>query len=168
MRKARIIGLHQRRSKHAPAAAAFRFPSANRCDYFDVMLSHDLDLFIGFEDADPAGVVFYPRAIALAHRAVEEMIRRSDIGWDAWFASPVHAIPVRQATADFLLPMRPGEKVTARASVEALGDTSVTFKVEFHARGGELAAVVRTVHVLVDKATGRPMPLPAAMRNALG
>ena len=132
------------------------------------MLTWETTVTIRFEDADPAGVVFYPRAIALAHGVVEDMIGQSAIGWDAWFASPTHAAPLRKAEAEFLRPMRPGERFTARAVVEKLGATSVTFLVEFRDGHGRTAAAVRTVHVLIDRATGRPAPLPPEIRAAFG
>jgi acyl-CoA thioesterase FadM len=128
------------------------------------MLRHEAVLTIRFDDADPAGVVFYPRALALAHGVVEDMIRGSALGWDAWFASPVHAAPLRRAEADFFHPLRAGQTVTARAGVAEIGETSVTFSVEFLAEGGALAARFRTVHVLIAKDTGRPVALTEAMR----
>lgn len=130
------------------------------------MLAHEQPVTIRFGDADPAGAVFYPRAIELAHGAVEELIRSSALGWAAWFASPVHVAPLRRAEADFLLPMRAGETFTARASVHGTGETSATFLVEFLAADGRAAARVRTVHVLVDKRTGRAMPLTDEIRRA--
>lgn len=132
------------------------------------MLSAQHTIIIRFEDADPAGVVFYPRALALAHAAVEDLIRASPLGWESWFASPIHAAPLRRAEADFLLPMRPAETFTARATVEQLGTTSVTFLVEFTDTSGRPAARIRTTHVLIDKANGRPVPLPETIRAAFG
>lgn len=131
------------------------------------MLVHEEKTTIRFEDADPAGIVFYPRAIALAHGVVENLIRHSSIGWHAWFASPDHAAPLRHAAADFLLPMRAGETFTARAAVEKIGDTSVTFHVAFVSAAGETAARIRTVHVMIDKATGKPVRLTEEIRSAL-
>jgi acyl-CoA thioesterase FadM len=132
------------------------------------MLCHQESATLRFDDADPAGVVFYPRAIALAHAVVENLIRHSPLGWEGWFASPTHAAPLRHAEADFLLPMRPAETFIAHASVEKLGSTSVTFLAEFINAAGETAARIRTTHVLVDKATGRAMPLTTAIRSAFG
>ena len=131
------------------------------------MLHFQRELTIRFDDADPAGVVFYPRAVALAHGVVEDMIRGSSLGWDAWFASPAHAAPLRRAEADFFHPLRAGQTVTARAAVAEIGETSVTFAVELVA-GAEVAARFRTVHVLIAKDTGRPVPLTAGMRAAFG
>ncbi len=143
-----------------PKACALRLVGRKR------MLSAELPLTIRFEDADPAGVVFYPRALALAHGAVEELIRQSALGWDAWFASDTHAAPLRRAEADFFLPMKPGQKMTLRAAVEKTGTTSVAFAVDFHDQAGHLAARIRTVHVLIDKATGHPVPLTPKLRKA--
>jgi acyl-CoA thioesterase FadM len=132
------------------------------------MRSHHESVTIRFDDADPAGVVFYPRAIALAHAVVENLIRHCPIGWDAWFASPTHAAPLRRAEADFFLPMRAGQTFAAEATVEKIGRTSVTFAVEFRDRDAHLAARVRTTHVFTAKSDGRPAPLPATVRDALG
>jgi acyl-CoA thioesterase FadM len=130
------------------------------------MLSAELPLTIRFEDADPAGVVFYPRALALAHHAVEELIRGSLVGWEAWFASATHAAPLCHAEADFFLPMRAGQALTLRVAVEKTGTTSVAFGVNFLDQAGRLTARIRTLHVLVDKATGHPAPLTPEMRRA--
>jgi YbgC/YbaW family acyl-CoA thioester hydrolase len=132
------------------------------------MLEHRQNITIRFSDADPAGVVFYPRALALAHEVTEDMIRRSGLGGDGWFAAAEHAAPVRRAEAEFFSPMRPGETFAARAAVEKLGETSVTFVVEFTDQAGRTAARIRTVHVLINRATGRPQALTAAVRAAFG
>lgn len=124
-------------------------------------------IMIRFEDADPAGIVFYPRAIALAQGVIEEMIRHSPLGWKAWFASPEYVMPVRQAEANFLEPMAVGNFYTVKVQVERLGETSVTFLVEFRDAAQRLTARIRSVHVLVGKITGRPMRLTPEMRDAL-
>ena len=132
------------------------------------MAAFQTNVTIRFEDADPAGVIFYSRALALAHAAVENLIRQSPLGWDAWFASPTYAAPLRRAEADFFLPMRPGETFTARVTVEKLGNTSITFLVEFTDAAGNPAARIRTTHVLIDKSTGQPIPLTGPIREAFG
>jgi acyl-CoA thioesterase FadM len=90
------------------------------------------------------------------------------VGWENWFASPKHAAPLRRAEAEFFLPLRPGEKVTTRAAVEKIGNTSVTFRVNFLNTEEHTAATVLTTHVLVDKATGRAVPLHDEIRSAFG
>jgi acyl-CoA thioesterase FadM len=130
------------------------------------MLSREQATMIRFADADPAGVIFYPREVALAHAAVEDLIRHSSLGWEAWFTSPSHAAPLRHAEAEFFQPMRPGETFTSVAMVEKMGNTSVSFLVEFNDAQGRTAARIRTVHVLIDKTNGGRLPLTAAIRAA--
>ena len=122
---------------------------------------------IRFEDADPAGIVFYPRAIALAHGVLEDLLRQTELGWHGWFDHHGFAAPVRHAEADFLAPMRAGEMIEARAWVEKLGETSGTFMVEFAGGDGTLRARIRTIHVLVARATGKPVSLTPEIREAL-
>lgn len=122
---------------------------------------------IRFEDADPAGIVFYPRAIALAHGVIEDLIRQTALGWHGWFENHGLAAPVRHAEADFLAPMRAGETLQARAWVDNLGDTSGTFVVEFSGRDKDARARVRTVHVLLDRTTQKPVALTPEVRAAL-
>ena len=121
---------------------------------------------INFSDCDPAGVIFYPRAMAIAHDAVEAMIADSKLGHRAWFASDQYAAPLRRAELDFFHPLHPGDNLTLLARVEKIGRTSVTFVVDFHDDSARIAATVRTVHVLIDKSTGQPAELIPAMLAA--
>ena len=131
------------------------------------MVAFQTTVTIRFEDADPAGIVFYPRAIALAHGVVEDLIRQTDLGWHGWFDHHGLAAPVRHAEADFFAPMRAGETLNARAWVQNVGTTSGTFAVEFSSKDGVLRASIRTVHVLVDRASGMPVQLTTEIREAL-
>jgi acyl-CoA thioesterase FadM len=131
------------------------------------MITREESIYLGFGDADPAGAVFYPRAFALAHQTVENLLRQSEVGWENWFASAKHAAPLRRAEADFFLPLRPGASVVTRAAVEKIGTTSVTFRVDLFESTGRLAATIRTTHVMIDKATGRATPLSRELSAAL-
>ena len=131
------------------------------------MASFETNITIRFEDADPAGIVFYPRAIALAHGVIEDLIRQTELGWHGWFENHGLAAPVRHAEADFFAPMRAGETFKARAWVEKIGETSGTFAVELLGSEGEMRARIRTVHVLVDRNTKQPLALTPEVRRAL-
>lgn len=133
-----------------------------------VMAAYETSVTIRFEDADPAGIVFYPRAIALAHGVVEDLISQTALGWHGWFENHGLAAPVRHTEADFLAPMRAGEALRARAWVDRFGETSATFAVEFAGQDGETRARIRTVHVLVDRTSQKPVALSPEVREALG
>jgi YbgC/YbaW family acyl-CoA thioester hydrolase len=131
------------------------------------MLSYSTSKVINFSDCDPAGVIFYPRAMAIAHDAVEAMIAHSALGHNAWFLSDQYAAPLRHAELDFRQPLRPRDEITLQARVEKIGNTSVTFVVDFLRDDGGLAAKVTTVHVLIEKNTGQPAEISPAARAAL-
>jgi acyl-CoA thioester hydrolase len=58
--------------------------------------------------------------------------------------------------------------VEAGIRVARLGASSVRYEVGLFAQGEELSAARgHFVHVYVDKATRRPVPLPAALRQVL-
>jgi YbgC/YbaW family acyl-CoA thioester hydrolase len=129
------------------------------------MRTHDDQITVGFGDADPAGIVFYPRLIGLAHAAVENLIRHSPLGWEAWFSSRTHAAPIRRVEAEFFGPVAAGEVLRTRTKVEKIGTTSVTFSVEFSRLSGPIAARVVSVHVLIDRTTGRKAALTDEMQQ---
>jgi acyl-CoA thioester hydrolase len=60
------------------------------------------------------------------------------------------------------------ETVDAGIAVTALGRSSVTYRVAIFKAGSELAAAQgRFTHVYVDRASGRPVGIPAATRAVL-
>lgn len=60
------------------------------------------------------------------------------------------------------------ETVEIGLAVARLGRSSVTYKLGVFRQGGEAAAAQgRFVHVTVDKATQRPVPMPEPMRRVL-
>jgi acyl-CoA thioester hydrolase len=60
------------------------------------------------------------------------------------------------------------EAVELGLGVERLGTSSVTYRIGVFRQGGERAAAQgRFTHVYVDRATQRPVPIPADLRAAL-
>ncbi|WP_377840909.1 acyl-CoA thioesterase [Bosea sp. UC22_33] len=60
------------------------------------------------------------------------------------------------------------ETVEAGISVERLGKSSVTYRIGIFRQGGGLAAAQgRFTHVYVERASQKPVPIPAPLRAAL-
>ncbi len=60
------------------------------------------------------------------------------------------------------------ETVEAGIAVERLGTSSVTYRIGIFRQGGEQAAAQgRFTHVYVERATQKPVPIPAPLRVAL-
>ena len=60
------------------------------------------------------------------------------------------------------------ETITAGLALEKLGNSSVVYRLALFGAAEQPAAVGRFVHVYVDRATRRPVPVPPEIRTALG
>ena len=125
---------------------------------------------IQFDDADPRGILFYGRIHILAHRAFEEFVARELVPrWEDWFLADAFIVPIRQATATFHRPMRPGQRYVADVSVTRIGESSFEVATRFLEEGDEsqVCAETRVTHVFADPARFRSMAIPADIRSRL-
>ncbi len=75
---------------------------------------------------------------------------------------------VIETQCNYFAPLAFPQDVEAGIRVARLGASSVRYEVGLFAQGEALSAARgHFVHVYVDKATRRPVPLPAALRQAL-
>ena len=82
-------------------------------------------------------------------------------------AGPVIGLVV-ETGCRYFAPLTYPETVTAGLRVASLGRSSVRYEVGLFGQGSETAAAQgHFVHVYVDRATRRPVELPAALRQAL-
>jgi acyl-CoA thioester hydrolase len=74
---------------------------------------------------------------------------------------------VAETGCRYLAELRFPEPVTAGIALERLGRSSVTYRLALFGAGESPAAVGRFVHVYIDAATRRPVPVPPQIRTAL-
>ncbi|TAM84918.1 MAG: acyl-CoA thioesterase [Jatrophihabitans sp.] len=74
---------------------------------------------------------------------------------------------VVETACRYLAELRFPETITAGLGLERVGTSSVTYRLALFGAGEAPAAVGRFVHVYVDRATRRPVPVPAEIRSAL-
>jgi len=125
---------------------------------------------IQFDDADPRGILFYGRIHILAHRAFEAFVAAEVVDrWEDWFLADAFIVPIRQATATFHRPMRPGQRYVAEVSVTRIGESSFEVGTRFleQADEGQVCAETRVTHVFADPARFRSMAIPAGIRSRL-
>ncbi|QOR39200.1 acyl-CoA thioesterase [Billgrantia diversa] len=119
---------------------------------------------VRFEHCDPAGIVFYPRYFEMINATVEDWF--SDVvgcGFPELVASG-RGVPVVALETQFLSPSRLGETLTFRLLPQAVGRTSL--KLDITATGDDQPRLkVLLTLVLINLATGRPLPWPDAMRQ---
>ena len=125
------------------------------------------EFLVAFGDADPQGILYHARIYNLAHLLLEEFWAGHKRGWDFWFNNPEWAVPLRHSEADYLAPLKVGQHIAGQIRIDAIGESSVTFVSEFF-HAGKLAAVVKTVHVFVNRTTFQKITVPEAVRVELG
>lgn len=123
---------------------------------------------VKFQEVDAAGTIYFPRVLEYFGDAYMGMLARSgldvpaEIGRRQWFA------PLAHAEADYLAPMRHGDRVRVEVVRTELGRSSAV--IGYRIRGEHddaVRAIGQTVHVFVDGERFEPMDIPALARQAL-
>ena len=118
-------------------------------------------------DADPAGVLFFARYLALAHDAYEAFMDARGVSFGLLLREVNYIIPVVHAESDYRVPLWAGEKFQVRLWVHTIRRRSFAIAYELRRADGTLSCTAQTVHAVVDKTTRRAIPLPQKVRQAL-
>ncbi len=121
---------------------------------------------IRLADTDAAGVVFFARHFAICHEAYEESLAASGIELAGFFQNTGVAVPITKSEAEYLRPLRAGEKVRVSVVPELLSDESfaIRFEMRRDATGEKIVARIRTEHVANSPAKHARAPLPPPLR----
>lgn len=122
---------------------------------------------IALHDTDAAGVTFFVSYFRIAHAAYEVFM--TSIGWglDKILSQGQLLILIARAEAEYQRPLLYGEAVTISIRAEKIDRTSFVLVFDFKGAGDKVAATVRTVHVAVDRSSGKKLPLPDELRAGL-
>lgn len=121
---------------------------------------------IHFPDTDAAGVVFFPNYLALCHEAYEEALAAAGIDVQAYFSDRDGiVVPVSRSEADYLRPLKVGDRVRVAVSPTRLGESAFAISYELTKLGSvdKRAARLRTEHVCIQVKTRERTPLPATI-----
>jgi|SRR6185503_18268800 len=128
-----------------------------------------LEVSVRFQDVDAAGIIFYPRALELCHDAYVAFLDQAGLPLHEIIRGPWLA-PVRHAEADYLKPLRFGDRIEVAlvaAHLETMPNpTEVTlgFRV---ARGADVAILAQTIHTFVERKSFQRTGVPDELRKAL-
>jgi acyl-CoA thioesterase FadM len=113
-------------------------------------MGHTTQITVRWSDADPAGIVFYPRFYEWYDLGTETLFESVGLPWPATFERyAIVGVPIVESGSTFLSPVRYGDVVTLASSVAWMKDR--TFRMEHEisvgervcARGFEVRAWVR-------------------------
>lgn len=122
---------------------------------------------VPLHEVDAAGVAFFAHALRHAHDTYESFMANLAMSLHSLLGEGVYRLPLVHCEADFLAPIRHGDRVRIELRVEALGSSSFTLGYRFTGPTGETLVRAITRHVLVANETGRPASLPAEARRRL-
>ena len=102
------------------------------------------------------GLPIWARAYEIAHDAYEDFVRSLGFTYREWFENESWGVPIRKSECEHLRPIRPGDEISVKVSIESLGESSFTNVYEISATGA-VASVVKITHVFMDVKTKKKM-----------
>lgn len=131
-----------------------------------LFLMYKFQTKIFFFDADPAGILFFGRVFEICHRAYEDFIGSFNLNQN-YFTHPDIAMPVIHTEADYFKPMKYGDEVNVFVSVEKIKSTSFEIKYALKNNLDEEFAVIKTVHVFINKKSFSKIDIPEEFKTKL-
>jgi len=93
------------------------------------MVSNALSVKVRWSEADPAGIVFYPRFFEWFDLGTEALFESLGLPWPELFpASQIVGVPIVESGARFASPVRYGDEVRIQTTVSEVREK--TFRVE--------------------------------------
>ena len=130
--------------------------------------SWSLPLQVRLQDVDAAGVVFFARYLEYFHDALMTFLAEQGFDLPRLLEEGEILAPVKHAEADYLRPLRFGQRFVVEVLSAQVESTQVTVGYRLQTEDGEIAAVGQSVHVAVDARTFERTELPPGIARALG
>jgi 4-hydroxybenzoyl-CoA thioesterase len=135
------------------------------------VVSHTATVRVRWSDADPAGIVFYPRFFEWFDLGTEALFASVGLPWAACFPSyDVVGVPIVESSSRFVAPVRYGDVVTVQSAVVWVREK--VFRIEHEIRvadqlcasGFEVRAWVGRPATPAERLRARPIPAEVARR----
>ena len=104
---------------------------------------------IHFDEADPAGLLFFGSYFIIAHRFMEECLS-SLFSWKEWYNNPHWGAPIRHAEAEYFSPLYAGDLCELTLSLKKIGLSSLSFELCFYKEEG-LSAKLKITLVFMSR-----------------
>jgi 1,4-dihydroxy-2-naphthoyl-CoA hydrolase len=124
--------------------------------------------YLKFYFTDAAGILFFANIFLIAHDVYEDILRELGFSIREIIEKRDFLLPLVHSEADYKLPLKAGDKLTINAYISRLGETSFTIAYQFLNGENAIAASAQTVHVAIDKKSGKKRPMPDELKKGLG
>lgn len=134
-------------------------PAMNAADFTE-------HLVVRLPLTDAAGVVFYARVFELEQELFERWLELGGFHLKDMLAGRFPPTPVVHCEADYRMPVRCGDRLTARIDAVEIGRSGFMLSWRF-SLGDAPAISVRVKRVAIDRRAGESTDLPEAFRSWL-
>ncbi|MBI3439290.1 MAG: acyl-CoA thioesterase [Proteobacteria bacterium] len=124
------------------------------------------EVVVRFEHCDAAGLMFYPRLFALVNEMVEDWFAAMEHSFACLHVDQRKGVPTVEFEAEFLRPIRMGERLVQSLRVLHIGHASCRLLHEAQI-GGDLAARFEQTLVYVDLNTIKSEEWPLDLRATM-
>ena len=121
---------------------------------------------INFYDCDPAGILFYGNIFFFCHSAYEELIASFKFETNYW-QNEYFVTPIINTNAEYIKPFKYGDSVNVELVVTDLRNSSFELSYKCLNQSNEVCALVKTVHVFVDKKSWKKVELIPEIKGGL-
>ncbi len=123
---------------------------------------------VRMHDTDMAGILYFPRQFRFAHDALEDFVESEGLSFNEVFLKEKFVFVIAHAEADYLKPLKIGDKLDIHLHVKRIGTTSFTILYElFRVPENVLVGTAKTVHVTLDGKTREKISIPPELRSKL-
>ncbi|MEO7110701.1 MAG: thioesterase family protein [Polyangiaceae bacterium] len=125
------------------------------------------DRSVAFQDVDAAGIVFFVRFFEYCHDVLFAFLGSRGIAMPEVLANGTWGAPLAHVEADYMIPLRFGDRFTVAITEVAIGTSSMRVDYRVSSPREKSVCSAHMVHVFIDRASMRPCPAPEAVREAL-
>jgi 1,4-dihydroxy-2-naphthoyl-CoA hydrolase len=129
-----------------------------------VYISHNT---VRMHDTDMAGVIYFPRQFRFCHDALEDFVTSEGLPFESVFHEEKFVFLVVHCEADYLAPLKVGDKLTVKLSTEKIGTSSFTVVYKIFKADGTHVGSAKTTHVTLDSRSRKKIPVPKKFREIL-
>jgi len=127
------------------------------------IFSHRIE--VRFRDCDPLGHV--NNAVYLTYLEQARLFYWRSLWNFGELRDSTPGVILARAEIDYRMPARYGQHLEVRIDLAAVGRTSFTYDYEILDEEGRTVASARTVQVMYDYSTAKPVPIPPEIRTKM-
>jgi len=122
---------------------------------------------IKLHETDAAGLLFFSNQFKIIHDAYESLLEKIGFGFAELIKEKSYFLPIVHSESDYKAPLFVGDLIEIQITVAKIGKTSFTFAYKIFNTSHKLVGTGETVHVTMDKASQKKIPLPQDFRQKI-